>query len=161
MNYVEQTEADLNRRNWIDPANIPVPAGGPVRLTEVTPAALGLLTEAMKRQIQISWPYATHLYASQASVDLTFAGHEEPKIKFKPVEFRYVPAVDYQALAAFRADVIEELQREITALKLDRDAKMDAARGLRDTVREKAPTKGEVLANALARCDSITTAYGR
>ncbi len=168
MNYVEQTEFErraeleaLSRRNWVNPANVPIPAGGPVKLAEITPEQLDAMTKAIKRQnpsvlysvVPRDW------FSSQLSVDLKFTGDGPARVE---------PAVDYQALAAFRADVIETLQREIAALKLDRDAKLDAARGLRDMVREKVypepvegPTMGEVLANALARCDSVTTAYGR
>ncbi len=175
MNYVEQTETErraelyaLNRRNRIDPSNIPVPAGGPVKLTEVTPEQLDAMIENLKMTGWATSPPipVTYCDAYDTGISLTFVGdgpaRVEPTVTVnKTASLGPTTLIDYQALAAFRADVIEELQREIAALKLDRDAKMDAARGLRDMAREKAPTKGEVLANALARCDSVTTAYGR
>ena len=164
MNYVEQTESErraeiaaLNRRNRIDPASVPIPAGGPVKLTTFTLEQFDALTESLKASggLFASPPIpVTYCDAYDTGMLLTF-------VNDGPARVEPALAVDYQALAAFRADVIEELQREIAALTLDRDAKMDAARGLRDMVREKTPTKGEVLANALARCDSVTTAYGR
>lgn len=183
MNYVEQTPAErraeiaaLNRRNRIDPVSVPIPAGGPVKLTALTPEQIDALTESLKAPGGLfASPSIPVRYcdAFATGISLTF-------VNDGPAQVNPALSVDYQALAAFRADVIEELQREIAALKLDRDAKMDAARGLRDELvkeREarrvsdqivaayafpaKAPTKGEVLANALARCDSVTTAYGR
>ena len=188
MNYVEQTESELNRKNRINPANVPIPVGGPAKLAAITPEQLDAMIENLKMTGWATSPPipVTYCDAYDTEISLRFTRDGPARVEptaplpqtifpslrefetmfdsmmsIKPGGATHAPAVDYQALAAFRADVIEELQREIAALKLDRDAKMDAARGLRDMAREKAPTKGEVLANALARCDSVTTAYGR
>jgi hypothetical protein len=162
MNYVDPNyEPPLFGR----PADVPVPPGGPVKLVDA-------LTRAERKIFAYDW--ASLLYPS-VEVKFTEAGGATVKT-VEPQPFQHLepqilqhtrPDLYHRDLAEFRAVVIDtlqvevvELRNEIAALKMDRDAKMDLARGLGAIIKNEPPTKGDVLARAI-RADTPHNAYGR
>ena len=141
MNYVDPNyEPPLFWR----PADVSVPPGGSVKVVDA-------LTRAEQKIAEHDWAGLIHSYVK---VKFTESGGADTKYVFK---------TDWQALADFRADVIDalqvevaELQNEIAALKMDRDAKMSPARGLGAIIKDEPPTMGETLANTLKH-DSFWT----
>ena len=161
MNYVDSNyEPPLFGR----PADVPVPSGGPVKVVDA-------LARAERKIAEHDWVGLLH---SHVEVKFTKAvGATVKTVKSQPLQYlgpqtlQHIPTSDYRDLAEFRAGVIDalqvkvaELQNEIAALKMDRDAKTGLARGLHAIIKDEPPTKGEVLARAM-RADSVTGAYGR
>ena len=161
MNYVDPNyEPPL----FGSPADAPAPAGGPVELVDA-------LTRAERKIAEHDWAGLLH---SRGEVKFMEPGGAAVKTVepqrfqyFEPQVLQYTrPDLYHRDLAEFRAGVIDtlqveivELRNEIAALKMDRDAKMDLARGLGAVIKNE-PTKGDVLARAI-RADTPHNAYGR